>query len=85
VEIAFGSPFEGECEQGVVYRASESNEAFLGPAPMEEMAEQINRCVGPSGSNREYVVELARALRGMGVVDGYVFEVEGELTRPTKR
>jgi cation transport regulator ChaC len=77
VEIAFGSPFEGGSEQGVVYRASESNEAFLGPASMAEMAEQINRCMGPSGSNREYVVELARALRGMGVVDGHVFEVEG--------
>jgi cation transport protein ChaC len=63
--------------EGVVYRACESNEAFLGPAPMEEMAAQINRCVGPSGSNREYVIELARVLRGMGVVDGHVAEVEG--------
>ena len=50
--------------------------AFLGPAPMEEMAEQINRCVGPSGSNREYVIELARALREMGYADEHVFEVE---------
>ncbi|MFC1688635.1 gamma-glutamylcyclotransferase [Pseudomonadota bacterium] len=41
------------------------------------MAAQINRCVGPSGSNREYVIELARALRGMGVEDGHVTEVEG--------
>ena len=31
----------------------------------------------PSGLNREYVIELARALRGMGVVDGHVVEVEG--------
>jgi len=73
VEIAF----EGGSVDGVVYRASESNEAFLGPAPMEEIAKQMNRCVGPSGSNREYVVELARALRGMGVLDGHVAEVEG--------
>ena len=77
VEIAFGSEFEWGSVDGVVYRASESNEAFLGPAPMEEMAAQINRCVGPSGSNREYVIELARALRGMGVEDGHVAEVEG--------
>ena len=40
------------------------------------MAEQINRCVGPSGSNREYVIELARALRSMGYSDHHVFEVE---------
>ena len=69
--------FESGSVDGVVYRACEGNEAFLGPAPMEEMAAQINRCVGPSGSNREYVVELARALRGMGVEDRHVFRVEG--------
>ena len=61
---------------GVVYRASESNEAFLGPAPLEEMAAQINRCVGPSGPNREYLLELAQALRGMGYSDPHVFEIE---------
>ena len=73
VEIAFQS----RGVDGVVYRACENNEAFLGPAPMEEMAAQINRCVGPSGPNREYVIELARALRAMGVEDEHVIEVEG--------
>ena len=63
--IAVEIGFESESVNGVVYRASESNKAFLGPAPLEEMAAQINRCVGPSGSNREYVIELARALRSM--------------------
>jgi len=72
VEIAF----ESGSVNGIVYRASESNAAFLGPAPLKEMAAQINRCVGPSGSNREYVLELARALRGMGYSDQHVFEVE---------
>ena len=46
---------------------------------MEEMAAQINRCVGPSGSNREYVIELARALRTMGYSDQHVFEIESWL------
>jgi cation transport protein ChaC len=40
------------------------------------MAAQINRCEGPSGSNRDYVLELARALRSMGYSDTHVFEVE---------
>lgn len=75
--IAVEIVFDSGSVSGVVYRACESNEAFLGPAPMKEMAAQINRCVGPSGSNREYVIELARALRGMGVVDRHVFGVEG--------
>lgn len=61
---------------GVVYRAAENNQAYLGPAPPEEMAAQINRCVGPSGANRDYVLELARALRRMGYSDEHVFEVE---------
>ena len=64
---------------GVVYRASESNVAFLGPAPLEEMAAQINRCVGPSGPNREYELELAQALRSMGYSDQHVFEIESWL------
>ena len=72
VEIAFA---KGGVNS-VVYRACENNEAFLGPAPMEAMAKQINRCVGPSGPNREYVIELAQALRGMGVEDRHVFELE---------
>jgi len=72
VDIAFGSGGA----RGVVYRAAEHNPAYLGPAPMDEMAAQINRCAGPSGSNRDYVLELARALRDMGCADPHVFEVE---------
>jgi cation transport regulator ChaC len=64
---------------GIVYRAAEQNHAFLGPAPAAEMAAQINRCAGPSGSNRDYVLELANALRGMGYSDSHVFEVESWL------
>ena len=75
--IAVEISFESGSVNGVVYRACENNVAFLGPAPPEEMAVRINRCVGPSGSNREYVFELARALREMGVEDEHVFEVEG--------
>ena len=50
--------------------------AFLGPAPMNEIAEQINLWACPSGANRDYVLELARALRSMGYSDPHVFEVE---------
>jgi cation transport regulator ChaC len=74
--IAVEITFESGSVNGIVYRASEDNVAFLGPAPLEEMAAQINRCAGPSGSNREYVLELARALRSMGYSDHHVFEVE---------
>jgi cation transport regulator ChaC len=77
--IAVEITFESGPVNGIVYRAAEQNHAFLGPAPAAEMAAQINRCAGPSGSNRDYVLELANALRGMGYSDSHVFEVESWL------
>jgi len=74
--IAVDIDFGPEVVRGVVYRAAGDNPAFLGPAPLREMAAQINRCSGPSGSNRDYVLHLARALRELGVVDRHVFEIE---------
>lgn len=74
--IAVDIRFDKEKAPGVVYRAAEDNPAFLGPATPADMAEQINRCQGPSGSNRDYVLRLANALRELGVMDAHVFEVE---------
>ena len=72
VDIDFGS----EVVRGVVYRAAENNPAYLGPAPPRDIAAQINRCAGPSGSNRDYLLHLSQALREMGVEDPHVFELE---------
>ena len=74
--VAVDITFDSGVVKGVVYRATENNPAFLGPAAPRVMAEQINRCRGPSGSNRDYVLHLAQALRDMGVADDHVFEVE---------
>jgi len=71
--------FERETVSGVVYRAAEDNPAFLGPAPLPQMAAQIARSSGPSGPNRDYVIELARALRDLGCNDDHVFELEAWL------
>lgn len=73
--------FETGPVSGVLYRAPEGNPAYLGPASLDEMVQQISRCEGPSGSNRDYVLKLARSLRTLGVHDPHVFEVESMLLR----
>lgn len=65
--------------EGVMYHATEDNSAFLGPAPMAEMTAHINNSAGPSGTNREYVLQLAQALRALGTTDAHVFEIEQNL------
>jgi len=79
--VAVDIVFESGPISGVLYRASEDNPAYLGPASLDAMVEQINRCEGPSGSNRDYVLQLARCLRSLGVDDPHVFAVESMLLR----
>ncbi|WP_106476883.1 gamma-glutamylcyclotransferase [Phytohalomonas tamaricis] len=68
----------GEAE-GVVYIASEDNEAWLGPAPERDIARQIAHSHGPSGPNRDYLLHLADALRELGHDDEHVFALEHHL------
>lgn len=63
---------DGRTVDGVVYVAGPSNPCFLGPAPVAEMAAQIQRSHGPSGPNVEYLLELQRALVSLGGADEHV-------------
>ena len=72
---------DGDFAQGLVYIALEDNPAFLGPAPEEDIARHIHRSHGPSGSNIEYLLDLADSLRKMSVDDPHVFEVEKHVNR----
>ena len=65
----------GACS-GLVYIAPAGNHAYLGPAPDAEMVEQIRRSAGPSGTNLEYLRELATALRELEIDDPHVFGLE---------
>ncbi len=67
---------DGRDVDGVVYIGQANNFAWLGDAPVEEIAEQIARSVGPSGPNDEYLFELADALRALNIADAHVFELE---------
>ena len=67
---------------GVMYVAATDNPAFLGEAPIDEMVAQIRRCAGASGTNVEYVLELARALRDLDETDGHVEALAARLSEP---
>jgi cation transport regulator ChaC len=71
--------FEDGRERGVVYIAHHGNHAFLGPAPIDAIARQIVASRGPSGSNVEYLYELAAALRELDADDRHVFELEARV------
>ena len=70
---------------GVAYIAHADNHAFLGPAPLAEMATQISACAGPSGHNMDYLTDLARALRELDADDPHVFELEAAVRGITAR
>ncbi len=63
---------DGRCVQATVYIAREDNHAFLGPASLPAIASQIGRSHGPSGANRDYLLDLDRSLRAMGIRDDHV-------------
>ena len=62
--------------KGLCYFADDKNEEYLGEAPLEVIADQVLRSRGPSGSNVEYVLKLAEALRSMGAEDLHLDSIE---------
>jgi len=71
---------DGRSEEGLVYIATEENSAFLGAASERAIAQQIAASHGPSGRNRDYLVDLAHALRELGMDDPHVFAIERHLS-----
>ncbi|MEN3296599.1 MAG: glutathione-specific gamma-glutamylcyclotransferase [Burkholderiales bacterium] len=70
---------DGGNAEGLVYIAPQDNAAFLGPENERDIAKQIAAAAGPSGRNRDYLIELARALRELGKDDPHVFAIEQHL------
>jgi cation transport regulator ChaC len=78
LEVRFHGP-TGPGAVALVYVATDRNPNYLGPAPLDEIAAQIERSVGPSGSNVEYALFLAESLRELGASDSHVFDVAARL------
>ncbi|ASG65052.1 gamma-glutamylcyclotransferase [Idiomarina piscisalsi] len=66
---------DGSQQEGLVYIATEDNQAFLGPASSEELAKHIGSASGPSGPNSEYLVKLQLALEQLDVHDPHVYDI----------
>lgn len=67
---------DGRRVMALTYVAIPENPAYLGPAPLAAMAALIHTRHGPSGRNRDYLYELAAALRDIGADDAHVFALE---------
>ncbi|CAN7949767.1 unnamed protein product, partial [Ixodes pacificus] len=65
----------------LVYVALPGNPLYLGPASVRALADQIATSRGPSGSNAEYVLRLARFMREEvpGTWDDHLFALESSL------
>lgn len=67
----------------VIYVATHDNESFAGPTTggLTAIVDQILEAVGPSGTNREYVYQLANAMRRYfpEQSDEHLFEIENLL------
>lgn len=57
---------------GVTYIGAEGNFAYLGPAPLADIAAQIVRSQGSSGHNIDYLLEIDAALTTLGVTEPHV-------------
>ena len=70
---------DGSTTKGLVYVAGSDNSDYLGPADEVDIVTQILLAQGPSGSNREYLRNLASSLRSLGVSDPHVFSIESKV------
>lgn len=70
---------DGSTVPASTWIASADNPYFAGDEPAAAIADVVRRSHGPSGSNLEYVLELAAALAALGIVDDHVSEVAGLL------
>lgn len=66
---------DGNITNGIMYVATEHNDNYLGPACSRAIARQIANAQGPSGSNEEYLLNLAKTLEEIGGKDAHVTEL----------
>ena len=82
VQVPFHGGDTADPIEVLVYIAAESNPNFLGPAPIDEMVEQMRAAQGKSGRNIDYVLRLAECLDSLAIDDPHVSEIARRLRAP---
>ncbi|XP_045113141.1 putative glutathione-specific gamma-glutamylcyclotransferase 2 isoform X6 [Portunus trituberculatus] len=67
--------------QLIIYLGSETNPFFVGQSDEENIAQIIAYAEGPSGSNKEYLFQLADTMRTLGVFDPHLFNIESRVKK----
>lgn len=64
-----------------IYVGTEDNFQFAGEADLDSIAKQIVQSIGPSGTNIEYLCNLANAMREIApnVNDEHLFAIEAKV------
>jgi len=76
VEVYIRGQGEPVVKKAILYVGTQKNSCFIGETPVEHIARQIYKCVGPSGPNVDYLLNLAESMRKMNVHDPHVAELE---------
>jgi glutathione-specific gamma-glutamylcyclotransferase len=74
VELELAGDAPGRA-RALVYVARAGNPNFLGPASLASISAQVRGARGKSGTNTDYVLQLAAALRALGKADEHVFQL----------
>lgn len=69
--------------QLTMYLGTESNPFFVGHNEKgeESIAQIIASAEGPSGSNKDYLFQLANTMRTLGVSDSHLFNIESRVRK----
>jgi cation transport regulator ChaC len=82
VELELAGEVPGRA-RALVYVARAGNPNFLGPASVEAIGAQVRGARGKSGTNVDYVLRLAAALRELGKADEHVFRLVEQVAAGT--
>ena len=70
---------DGSTEDGITWIAAEGNPSWREGESLSEVAQVIAQREGPSGSNRDYLFELHRALLDANITDTYIENLYGKV------